>query len=93
MVGFLHDGFFSDEEKMVLNRLAVNVSNDECCEQLLFGAEVTGDEDCVSLFSSLREKVASLSVEEWDNLQSFLPFETSVLEEDFDESVFETEGV
>lgn len=84
-IDFGVDAFvFDEEEKIILNHLAINVGKDVCCEQLSMGMAVCEDSDVVSVLQATYSKIRDLSVEEWDNLQSFLPFSVSVSDDDFD---------
>lgn len=85
----------NDEEKYVLNKVAIDVSRDECCDRLLFGSEVTTDEECASVLLELCSKLKNLKPDDWEELQNYLPFELSFIDADleFDETVFENEGV
>ena len=73
---------FNMEEKTILNHVAVDLEKDECCDQLRFSMEVTEDEECAAVLQSLYSKVYTFSGEEWDGLQSYLPFNVDVSEED-----------
>ena len=76
-------GFFSEEEKIFVNRLAVGVGKEKCCEMLDFTINVTSDDDCVAVLQSLYAKIRDLSVEEWADLQNYLPFDVTVSDDDF----------
>lgn len=74
---------FDVEEKIVLNHLAEGVDKDNCCEQLSFGMEISEDEDCVSILQAVYAKIRDLSVEEWEDLQKYLPFDVPISDDDF----------
>ena len=93
-IDFLTDlDVFDEEEKIILNHLALESSKDTCCEQLSMGMAISSDNDVVSVLQSTYAKIKNLSVEEWSDLQSVLPYEVSISDSDFDlsdvEDIFE----
>lgn len=90
-IDFLTDlDVFNEEEKIILNHLAVDASKDMCCEQLSMGMAISNDNDVVSVLQSTYAKIRDLSVEEWSDLQSMLPYDVSISDDDFDLSDFES---
>lgn len=75
---------FYEEEKIILNHLAVDSSKDLCCDQLSMGMAICSDDDVFNVLQSTLSKILNLSVDEWSCLQSFLPCEVSVSDSDFD---------
>lgn len=76
---------FDFEEKLVLNRVALDMSKSRFLDHCAFSESVTTDDDCKSLMKVLLVKVEKLSDEEWDNLKSYLPFDVSVSDADLNE--------
>lgn len=84
MAGFgILNGLFSFEEKEVLNRVALGLGKEQCVEALSFGQESSDDEECRGLYAAVITKVQSLTVEDWKELQAFLPFTLPVSDDDF----------
>lgn len=80
----VNKNIFNMDEKMVLNRVAGDLSKEEFLEQCDFSKMIAVDEDVDGLFDELKEKVASLSDEEWEALKKYLPFDVAVAEFDLD---------
>lgn len=74
---------FDEEEKLILNHLAVDVGKDICCEQLSMGISICDDTAVISVLEAVQSKILDLSVDEWADLQSYLPFDVSISEDDF----------
>lgn len=75
---------FNEEEKIILNHLALDASKDVCCDQLSMGMAISDDMDVVAVLQSTYAKIRDLTVEEWADLQSILPYEVSISDDDFD---------
>ena len=82
---FVTGEMFDEEEKIVLNKLAREGSRIACCEQLLFGMEVTSSQECNLILQAVHAKVQRLTSDEWVELQKYLPYEVSITEDDMDE--------
>lgn len=83
MLNFAVDNeVFDVEEKLVLNHVAVGVSQSVCCEQILFDMEIVDNDTLSSALQSLYAKVRDLTEDEWNSLQSFLPFEVPLSDDD-----------
>lgn len=76
------DFMFNTDEKVVLNRLGMGVSKEECLSQLSFSEQASNDEDCKDLLQDVLDKVNSLSNKEWEDLQKYLPFEVEFSDSD-----------
>lgn len=77
MIDFFKESkFFSFEEQLIMNNLAVDVTKDEFLMQLDFSISVCGKDDDFSLelMQNIKSKVLKLSDEEWKQLQEFIPF-------------------
>lgn len=75
---------FVFDEKILLNKMALDLSLRNCLDRLALYEEVTSDEECKQLIVSLQEKVKILTEEEWEDLKSFLPFDLPLTEEDLE---------
>lgn len=77
MIDFAKDNkFFSVEEQLILNHLAVGVSKDEFFVQLDFSMAVCSEDDTFSLelLQNVKSKVQNFDDEQWEQLQQFVPF-------------------
>lgn len=84
MLDFSKDSnFFNVDEKIFLNRIGEGVELDEFFDKLSFAMTVSEDEDCIDIMQSLFSKVEELTVEEWDDLQNYLPLDVPVSDDDF----------
>ena len=76
MVNFAVDStMFNVEEKVILNQVAYDMSKEDFLSHCEFSKAVSGDEDMETVINGLSTKVSALSVEEWESLVSFLPFD------------------
>lgn len=83
-MSFLSDlSYFNEEEKIILNHLAVDNGKDVCCEQLSMCLSISDDSDIVSILESTYSKIKDLSSEDWADLQSVLPYDVSISDDDF----------
>lgn len=85
--------FFNDEERYVLNQGAWQVSRRDYCDQISFLADPEDDDMGAVLMRELCEKIQTLSDEQWNHIQQYFPLPTTLDDEEFDESVWEREGV
>ena len=86
--------YFTEEERYVLNQGAYGVSRQDYCDQisLLEDTEEDNGIETVSM-RELCQKIQKLSDEQWDHIQQYFPLPTAIDTEEFDESVWEREGV
>lgn len=83
-ISFLTDkNIFEEEEKIILNHLAIEGDKDSCCEKLKLGISISNDEYVIKILEDLLTKITGIKEDEWLELQSCLPYEISIKDEDF----------
>lgn len=74
---------FDEEEKIILNSLAIDNNKKDCLSKVLFGSAVSDDDDIKNIMNTLANKIESISDDEWSEFQLHLPFELSIAYEDY----------
>ena len=85
--------YFNDEERYVLNQGAWHVSRQDYCDQISLLADPDDDDMGAVLMRELCDKIQKLSDGQWNHIQQYFPLPTTLDDEEFDESVWEKEGV
>lgn len=85
--------YFNDEERYVLNQGAWHVPRQDYCDQISILEDSEDKEMGAALMRELCEKIQKLSDAQWDHIQQYFPLPTSIDEEEFDEGIWEQEGV
>ncbi len=71
-IGF--DKMFNEDEKKIMNQVAVRSSKQECVERIIFNINIGNDIDIKNTMDILLKKVDTITTEDWKSLQIFLPF-------------------
>lgn len=74
---------FDEEEKIILNSLAIDNDKKDCLSQVLFASAVSDDDDIRNIMNVLANKIEKLTDDEWSNIQLHLPFELTISYEDY----------
>lgn len=80
---------FDNEEMVILNHLAIGVAKDKVLTSLNFNTKISTDDNMIEIINELKNKVVTMSNEEWEKLQDMLPFTTQYNDEDVEDIVIQ----
>lgn len=83
---------FNSEELNILNNLKdlknfKSFTKEDLIKNIDFIISISEDENILNLYQDTKDKLESLSDEDWENIKSLLPFETFSGDEELDEEI------